>query len=99
MQIQAIKTRINPVTNRYAQNTNVKQHVSFGFGEDYGNDDFLCDSDHKSDGNLFEYLGLAIIFPFTWLIDTINEKRALKKYQNEKKNGLDKKIDNDELNI
>lgn len=82
MKVQAIKTYTPVISNKSHMNTQ-RQHVSFGFGEDYGDDNFLYDSDHKSDGNIFEYIGLAIVFPFAWLQDTINEKREAKRAREE----------------
>lgn len=78
MKVQAINTYTPSANNKIARNSHVS-HVSFGFGDDYGNEEFLYDSDHKSGGNIFEYIGLAIAFPFAWIHEVIKEKRAAKK--------------------
>ncbi len=76
MKIQSIKSYAPYTTgNKPAQNTS-RQSISFGFGEDYGNDGFLHDSDHSSGGNIFEYIGLIIEFPIALVQDIISEKRA-----------------------
>ncbi len=88
MKVQAIKTYTPAVNNKTAHN-NRNSYISFGFGDDYGNDDFLYDSDHKSGGNIFEYIGLAISFPFVWLAEVIKEKRDAKKSMEDFKSGND----------
>jgi len=77
MKVHAIKSYTQSTFNKPAQNIN-KQNVSFGFGEDYGSDEFLHDSDH-SDGNLFEYLGLIIEFPITLIQEKLEERRAIRR--------------------
>ena len=97
MKVQAIKNYTPAVNNKTTQN-NRKSHISFGFGDDYGNDDFLYDSDHKSDGNLFEYISLAISFPFVWISEVIKEKRAAKKFRDDLKSGKTREYDPNEFN-
>lgn len=56
MKISAIGTGIN-ITNKL-NNNNYNRQVSFGVGEDYGNDEFLEINDYqpKHDGNLWAYV-------------------------------------------
>ena len=75
MKVQAIKTYTPLATNRLAQNSNLhKNHVSFGFGEDYGDDSFLLESPRKEDGNLIEYITCIVLFPVAFIQDYIRDK-------------------------
>lgn len=76
MKVQAIKTYTPSVNNTNKLNNNNK-HVSFGFSEDYGDDSFLYDSDHKS-GNLFEYLYCLVMFPIVCIQEYIDSRREPK---------------------
>lgn len=83
MKIYAIQSHTHSaLNNKPAQNTN-RQNVHFGFGEDYGNDDFLRDSDHSSGGNIFEYIGLIIAFPIALVQDYLSERRAERRSERE----------------
>lgn len=76
MKVQAIKTYTPLATNKLAQNSNShKNNVSFGFGEDYGDDSFLLESPKTNDGNLVEYISCIFLFPIAYIQDYIRDKK------------------------
>lgn len=90
MKIQSVNSYTPLIThNRPAQN---KQHINFGFGEDYGDDSFLQDSDHR-EGNLIEYIGAIIAFPVVciqeMISDRISERRAARNNEQIDRQDLD----------
>lgn len=76
MKVQSIKTYTSAVVQKFNHNnsSNHKNQVSFGFGEDYGDDSFLYDSDHSSGGNILEYIGLALFLPFAIIKDHLEHR-------------------------
>jgi len=80
MKVQAVNNYNLIHRNTAVQNV-VKPNISFGFSEDYGDDSFLYETSDYSSGNILESIGCIIAFPFVWLQDFIQEKRAEKRGQ------------------
>lgn len=82
MKVQEIKNSALPHNSKFPQNI-TKQKINFGFGEDYGDDEFLRESPQQAGGNIFEYIGLIIAFPFVCVYEVIDEKLAMRRARRE----------------
>ncbi len=72
VQINSYNNRVNHFQNRAANN------INFGFGIDYGDDDYLAAEDYvhkKGEGNIFGYFKLVGIFFYSWIKESIEDSR------------------------
>ncbi len=78
MKVQTVSSGLN---NKYVNNyqNNHSNRVSFGFGIDYGDDDYLEAEGyvHKSgEGNIFGYFKLVGLFFYSWIKESIEDSRS-----------------------
>ncbi len=93
MKVQGIQTHkpFNSTGNSY-QNSN---HINFGYGYDYGDDDYLAANDyvHKSgNGNIFDYFKFLGLFCCALIQEGIEDYYGARRQSLNLNNGSDEEI-------